>query len=61
MNNEALNMKKVLFTAMFAAACTMVGAQTYLDPNAPVEARVKDALSRMTLHEKVQIRFTDIT
>ena len=48
-------MKKVLFTAMFAAACTMVGAQTYLDPNAPVEARVKDALSRMTLHEKVQI------
>ncbi|MDD7526088.1 MAG: glycoside hydrolase family 3 C-terminal domain-containing protein [Bacteroidaceae bacterium] len=30
-------------------------AQTYLDPNAPLEERVKDALSRMTTHEKVQI------
>ena len=30
-------------------------AQTYLDPNAPIEDRVKDALSRMTLHEKVAI------
>ena len=25
----------------------------YLDPNAPVEQRVQDALSRMTTHEKV--------
>ncbi|MCQ2095571.1 MAG: glycoside hydrolase family 3 C-terminal domain-containing protein [Bacteroidaceae bacterium] len=30
-------------------------AQVYLDPNAPVEDRVKDALSRMTVHEKVLI------
>ncbi|MDD7097239.1 MAG: glycoside hydrolase family 3 N-terminal domain-containing protein, partial [Prevotella sp.] len=30
-------------------------AQVYLDPNAPIEDRVKDALSRMTLHEKVML------
>lgn len=27
----------------------------YLDPNAPLESRVQDALSRMTTHEKVRI------
>lgn len=30
-------------------------AQTYLNPKAPLEARVQDALSRMTLHEKILI------
>ena len=30
-------------------------AQVYSDPNAPIEERVKDALSRMTTHEKIQI------
>ena len=30
-------------------------AQVYLDPQAPVEERVKDALSRMTTHEKIQV------
>ena len=48
-------MKKLLATTILAAAFTMAGAQTYLDPNAPLESRVQDALSRMTLHEKVQL------
>ena len=33
--------------------CGSLNAQTYLDPNAPVESRVADLLSRMTLEEKV--------
>ena len=40
-------------------ATTTVSAQKtkpiYLDNNAPLEQRVEDALSRMTLHEKIQI------
>jgi len=38
-----------------AAAGAVVSAETlvYLDPSAPIEARVEDALSRMTLEEKV--------
>ena len=28
---------------------------TYLDPNAPVEERVEDALARMTIEEKIAI------
>ena len=28
---------------------------TFSNPDAPIEARVKDALSRMTLHEKIKI------
>ena len=48
-------MKKLLSTTLIAVAFTAVSAQTYLDPNAPLEARVQDALSRMTVHEKVQL------
>jgi beta-glucosidase len=49
-------MKKVLITiAMVCCGVSAASAQVYLDPNAPLEARVKDALSRMTTHEKVQI------
>ena len=48
-------MKKLFATTILAAAFTMAGAQTYLDTNAPLESRVQDALSRMTLHEKVQL------
>ena len=52
---------------LLAAVCSMTQAQTatlpsggtdmpvYLNPDAPVELRVKDALSRMTVHEKVQL------
>lgn len=49
-------MKKFLMLAsLFAMMSMTTNAQTYLDPNAPLEERVKDALSRMTLHEKVNI------
>ena len=52
---------------LLAAVCSMTQAQTatlpsggtdmpvYLNLDAPVELRVKDALSRMTVHEKVQL------
>ena len=47
-------MKKILFLSVLMTAMA-AQAQTYLDPNAPLEDRVKDALSRMTTHEKIQI------
>ena len=34
---------------------TSSNAQVYLDPQAPIEERVKDALSRMTTHEKIKV------
>ncbi len=49
-------MKKTTILAVLLATTAMtVQAQTYLDTNAPLEERVKDALSRMTTHEKIQI------
>ena len=49
-------MKKNLIIASLLSLTAMTAtAQVYLDPNAPIEERVKDALSRMTTHEKVQI------
>lgn len=54
-------MKTKLFLTSFLAAAAIVGASAqtskpvYLDPNAPMEQRVKDALSRMTTHEKIAI------
>ena len=49
-----MNIKPIIASAvtLFAAACH---GQVYLDPKAPKEDRVKDALSRMTTHEKVKI------
>lgn len=50
--------KKLLATLTLAAALAVPAcAQTplYLDENQPIEARIKDALSRMTLEEKVQL------
>ena len=40
---------------MFAACCSQpkFDGPVYLNPNAPVEERVEDALARMTLEEKV--------
>ena len=52
-------MKKTFILATAAIAFAACAAQpefegpTYLNPNAPVEERVEDALSRMTLEEKV--------
>jgi len=48
---------KYLLLLPLAAMCMGTSAQTpvYLDRTAPIEARVKDALSRMTLEEKVAL------
>lgn len=51
-------MKQKFFTTLlFACALTAASAQTpvYMDDAQPLEARVKDALSRMTLEEKVAL------
>ena len=48
-------MKKCIFFAAFVLLTMGVNAQVYLDPQAPVEERVKDALSRMTVQEKIKI------
>ncbi|MCR4853446.1 MAG: glycoside hydrolase family 3 C-terminal domain-containing protein [Prevotella sp.] len=50
-------MKRILFTAIVSAFVFVANAQKpiYLDTSAPLEDRVQDALSRMTVHEKVQI------
>lgn len=48
-------MKRFSLFSVIIALFVGGSAQIYLDPNAPVEERVKDALSRMTVHEKIQI------
>lgn len=52
-------MKQLFTTLLFACTVGTLTAQTqtsvYLDDTQPIEARVKDALSRMTLEEKVAI------
>lgn len=49
--------KKFLTTLLLACSISTVSAQTpvYMDDAQPIEARVKDALSRMTLEEKVAL------
>ena len=44
-----------LFLSFLMLTTVSLNAQTYLDPQAPIEERIKDALGRMTLHEKVKI------
>ena len=49
-------MKKTVILAAIMTLSTMnIQAQTYLDPQAPLEQRVKDALARMTTHEKIKV------
>ena len=50
-------MKKgcVLASLLAMLSVITVRAQVYLDTKAPIEERIKDALSRMTVHEKIQI------
>lgn len=48
-------MKKFLFSLCAIALACSLSAQIYLDTNAPMDARVEDALSRMTLEEKIAI------
>ncbi len=49
----------ILLAALALTLSANVAAQTerpvYLDPTAPVESRVQDALKRLTVHEKVQL------
>ena len=49
--------KKFLVTLSLVCSISIVSAQTpvYMDDAQPIEARVKDALSRMTLEEKVAL------
>lgn len=52
-------MKKIILTLVCSIAALYSSAQTqqplYLDESQPIEARVQDALSRMTLEEKVRL------
>lgn len=51
-------MKKVLFSILLAVFVLTLAAQTlpiYLDDTRPVEQRIEDALSRMTLEEKIAV------
>ena len=54
-------MKRLLITlgvALLSLSTTAIAQDAkpiYLDPNAPIEERVEDALSRMTLREKIAI------
>lgn len=48
-------MKKFFILASMALISTAIKAQTYLNPQAPIEERVKDALKRMTTEEKIKI------
>ncbi len=51
-------MKTLLTAAALLLTLTTATAQTqptYLNPQAPLEERVQDALSRMTTHEKIEI------
>lgn len=54
-----ITMKKVLFLGMIACWGMYVTAQTpvYMDDSQPIEIRVQDALSRMTLEEKVRLSY----
>ena len=45
----------ILLLSLFTFHFSLFSAQVYLDPNAPMEQRVEDALNRMTLNEKIAI------
>lgn len=48
-------LKKVLLSAALLATAAFAQTPVYLDPTKPVEDRIEDALSRMTLEEKVKM------
>ena len=48
-------MKKLLILSALTLSISFAQAQVYLDPQAPIEERVKDALKHMTTHEKIKI------
>ncbi len=48
-------MKRILLLSALILTMATMTAQVYRDPQAPMENRVKDALSHMTTHEKIQM------
>lgn len=48
-------MKTLIVTAALALTSMNAMSQVYLDPKAPVEDRVEDALKRMTTEEKIDM------
>ena len=51
-------MKRLFLSITTLCLCLIAGAQSrpaYLDPSRPIEERIDDALSRMTLEEKVRL------
>lgn len=54
-----MNMKHILLAALAICLCMPAKAQTpvYMDESQPIELRVQDALSRMTLKEKVRLSY----
>lgn len=51
-----MRLRNIIALAAVAAAGAAAGSNpVYLDSSAPLEKRVEDALSRMTVHEKIQI------
>ena len=55
LTNRLEPMKRILILASVFAMATTIQAQVYLDASAPIEERVKDALSRMTTSEKIKV------
>ena len=54
-NQYRTMMKRVTFLTLLFLTVMGAAGQTYLDPQAPIEQRVEDALGRMTLHEKIGV------
>lgn len=57
-----MNKKQFLMIGLLTVTCTCLKAQNdalpvYLDENQPIELRIKDALSRMTLEEKTRLSY----
>ncbi|MCR4774422.1 MAG: glycoside hydrolase family 3 C-terminal domain-containing protein [Prevotella sp.] len=50
-----MKIKNLIITSLLALTANTAGAQIYLNPTAPLEKRIDDALSRMTLHEKINM------
>ena len=46
-------MNRICSLMFSLAVCTLLSAQLYLNPSAPIDDRVEDALSRMSLGEKI--------
>ena len=48
-------MRKIAFLVLSVLFAANLSAQVYLDPSKPIDDRIEDALSRMTLQEKINV------